>query len=69
MYVYHIRVWIPGALRGQNKISDLEMEVKDGFKPSCGCRDPNLGPLEEEPVLLLLNQPPLQFPSIQFKCG
>lgn len=36
--------------------------VTDGCEPSCGCWEPHLGPLQEQPVLSSTEQPSLQPP-------
>lgn len=64
------RTSVLGALRGQNRTSDLlEMEVRIVVNYHVGVRIQIwVRPLEEELVLFIAEQP-LQFPSIQLKYG
>jgi hypothetical protein len=45
-------VCMPGASRGQKKVSDPVEPVMDACKTSCCCWEPNLGSLQEQQVLL-----------------
>lgn len=51
------------AHRGQNMALD---HLKLGGKMPCGCSELNPGPLEEQPVILLISESSLQ-PSIDYK--
>lgn len=44
---------MPRTHGGQKKVSGLlELELKMIVSPPCGCQELNLGPLEEQPMLL-----------------
>lgn len=45
---------MPGAHHGQKKVLTfiLGIEVIDGCEPLCGCWTLNLGPSEEQPMLV-----------------
>ena len=42
---------VPGALRPEKEGWIPGSRVTDGGEQPCGCYEPNLGPLQEQPVL------------------
>ena len=56
MYIYSILSTLPAC---QKRAPDL---ITDGCEPPCGCWELNLGPLEEQAVLLT-TEPSLQSPT------
>jgi hypothetical protein len=59
-------VCVPGAYRGQRK--NVGTGVKDGYELPRGCWERNLGPVEEQYMLLTLG-PPFQVSWSAFYVG
>lgn len=62
LYLYHLSAWYPWKL-GEG-VGPSGTGVTDGYEPPCGCWELNLGPLEEQPVLVTieLSHQPFCFP-------
>lgn len=58
MYVYYIHVWC--LRRPEEGIASPQIGVSQGRKLPCEFWEPTLGPLEEQPLLLLSIEPSLQ---------
>ena len=44
---------MPGAFGGQEHVKSPEIEVMSVCEPTCGCQVSNLGPLQEQQMLLI----------------
>lgn len=52
VWVFCLHAYLCSACGGRKKMFEsLETEVTDDCGPPCGCWEPNLNPLQEQPVL------------------
>lgn len=52
LYVCAIHVWLVHAEAGKEGVRSLGTEITGSCELLCGCWKLNLGPLEEQPVIL-----------------